>query len=136
MHICTWSHRPWFTLTAYIALSMPAYISNADTPICLHSAPAKAGLGKPRLKSAQSGPVKYREVTCPIGAVNPHTALVPFREAYPVPECYVTVGDRGVWGRGLLQSRRQENIASQTWSVGLSIECSKWGWLPKQPQWM
>uniref|UniRef100_A0A7S3VIK8 Uncharacterized protein n=1 Tax=Dunaliella tertiolecta TaxID=3047 RepID=A0A7S3VIK8_DUNTE len=34
-------------------------------------------------------PLRYKEVTCPIGAVNPHTAIAPFREAYPVPECYV-----------------------------------------------
>lgn len=35
-------------------------------------------------------PVKYKEVTCPIGAVNPHTALAPERAVYPVPQAYVT----------------------------------------------
>jgi len=35
--------------------------------------------------------ILLQEVTCPIGAVNPHTAIAPFREAYPVPECYVKV---------------------------------------------
>ena len=33
------------------------------------------------------------QVTVPFGAVNPVTALVPFREAYPVPESYVQVRD-------------------------------------------
>ncbi len=44
-----------------------------------------------RPRSALTGPVRIREVTCPIGAVNPHTALAPFRHKYPVPECYTLV---------------------------------------------
>ena len=36
-----------------------------------------------------SGPIRYKEVTCPIGAVDKHTAMAPFHEVYPVPECYV-----------------------------------------------
>jgi hypothetical protein len=47
--------------------------------------------GMRRLSSAdtQHKPIKYKEVTAPIGSVNPHTALVPARAAYPVPQCYV-----------------------------------------------
>jgi len=36
-----------------------------------------------------SRPIRYREVTCPIGAVNPHTAMAPDRPVYPIPECYL-----------------------------------------------
>ena len=39
--------------------------------------------------SALSAPIRYKEVTCPIGAVDGNTAIAPFHEAYPVPECYV-----------------------------------------------
>mmetsp|Transcript_23489 Transcript_23489/g.51554 ORF Transcript_23489/g.51554 Transcript_23489/m.51554 type:complete len:728 (-) Transcript_23489:764-2947(-) len=46
--------------------------------------------GSPRRAlSASAGPIKYREVTCPIGAVNKHTAMAPIRDVYAVPECYV-----------------------------------------------
>ncbi len=36
-------------------------------------------------------PIVYREVTAPIGAVNPVTAICPARPAYPVPQCFTTV---------------------------------------------
>ncbi|KAJ9514803.1 hypothetical protein QJQ45_028477 [Haematococcus lacustris] len=53
-----------------------------------------AGAGPPRRISSAGkfGPqrkLKFREVSCPMGAVNPVTALAPARNAYPVPECYV-----------------------------------------------
>ncbi|KAJ9514309.1 hypothetical protein QJQ45_012341 [Haematococcus lacustris] len=53
-----------------------------------------AGAGPPRRISSAGkfGPqrkLKFREVSCPMGAVNPVTALAPARSAYPVPECYV-----------------------------------------------
>eukprot|EP00798_Chlamydomonas_sp_ICE-L_P015448 gene15448-21533_t len=34
-------------------------------------------------------PIKYQGFTQPAGAVNPYTAMVPFREAYPVTESFV-----------------------------------------------
>lgn len=52
---------------------------------------AKVGAGRQRPSSApyKTQPIKYREVTCPFGAVNPHTAMADFRPAYPVPEGFL-----------------------------------------------
>lgn len=47
--------------------------------------------GRSRAASAGSSrPIRYRETTCPIGSVNPHTAIVPEHPVYPVPECYTS----------------------------------------------
>ncbi|KAG2451867.1 hypothetical protein HYH02_003643 [Chlamydomonas schloesseri] len=49
------------------------------------------GAGRVRPNSAllRTAPVKYHCPTCPIGAVNPHTAMAPMRSAYPVPESFL-----------------------------------------------
>ncbi|KAG2488316.1 hypothetical protein HYH03_013166 [Edaphochlamys debaryana] len=56
-----------------------------------HFGGAKYATGRERPNSAlfKTQPVVYREVTCPIGAVNPHTAMAPERAAYPVPEGFL-----------------------------------------------
>ncbi len=45
--------------------------------------------GMTRFSGSQMSAVRYKEITCPIGAVDKHTALTPFRALYPVPNCYV-----------------------------------------------
>lgn len=48
------------------------------------------GAGRRLASAGAAVPVRYKEVTCPIGAVNPVTAMAPARSAYPVPECFTT----------------------------------------------
>lgn len=56
---------------------------------------SKYGAGRARPSSAlfRNQTVRYKEVTCPIGSVNPHTAMAPFRSAYPVPEGFTQALD-------------------------------------------
>eukprot|EP00198_Chlamydomonas_reinhardtii_P008874 XP_001698211.1 flagellar associated protein [Chlamydomonas reinhardtii] len=55
-------------------------------------------------------PVKYREVTCPIGAVNPHTAMAPLRTAYPVPESFLGATISGGTGSIPFPQRRGDTV--------------------------
>ncbi|KAG2441694.1 hypothetical protein HXX76_003310 [Chlamydomonas incerta] len=70
------------------------------------------GVGRARPNSAllRTEPVKYREVTCPIGAVNPHTAMAPLRTAYPVPESFLGATIAGGTGSIPFPQRRGDTV--------------------------
>jgi hypothetical protein len=50
----------------------------------------KVGRARPSSALLSSAPIRYREFTCPFGAVNVHTAIAPVTEAVPVPEGFLT----------------------------------------------
>lgn len=69
-----------------------------------------AGRARPNSALLRTEPVKYREVTCPIGAVNPHTAMAPLRTAYPVPESFLGTTISGGTGSIPFPQRRGDTV--------------------------
>ncbi|GAX76536.1 hypothetical protein CEUSTIGMA_g3982.t1 [Chlamydomonas eustigma] len=85
------SERPKTMKIETFASKVP--LKQVGASLLPNSSSYEESFGTPGLKrnegGAQHQAVRYKETTCPMGAVNKHTAIAPFRSVYPVPECYV-----------------------------------------------